>query len=224
MTYDGTVNTQLIEETSLPMGSIIKEQTADRRLYVHVDFLAVNFWLHPKEVLQRIGWSVADMSVEEDIVEVNGVKCRRVLIPRKGNRWKSVLDVKPESGWVPVQWQTWLDGKLTMKLSIRYGVDEKAGPVVKDWSYVRYNDVGDTEKILRGQVSKYSINSGVDDALFTIQFPVGTHVLEKSNGERRYYRQDTDGLKLIDQREYGKRPGKVISNVPYSWEKRITSR
>jgi hypothetical protein len=204
LTFDGQINSSLcVEEARLPMGTIKTSRSADSRLYVHVDFLAVSLWLHPKKMLRDIGWSVDTMTVEKNTVDVSGVACRRIRIPRNTNRWTSAIDVDPARDFVPVQWQTWLDGHLSMKLTIEYEDDKKVGPVVKGWSYAHYK-MGAKERFFEGTVTQYDVNSDVPNSRFKIEFPVGTHVSEETNGNIRYYIQQVDRLVPIKEGDYGR--------------------
>lgn len=186
--FDGQTNAMLVEDSALPMGTIERnQQQAGPDSCVHSDFLAIGLWLYPKDVFRHTRWSVSKMSVEEGIVDVNGVKCRRLRIPRQGGRWTSTVDVALENAWVPVQWQTWCGDKLTLTLRIDYSNDKKFGPVVKAWNYFYIEDDRKTIELRNGRITKYAVNSDVDDTRFSITFPVGTHVTEISkNGTTRH--------------------------------------
>lgn len=199
-TFDGALNASLIQQEKIVSGSIEKKGVANGYVTQNADLLAVNLWLQPQVVLHDVGWSFESMSVEENIIDVEGIKCRRLRVPRGTPRWTSAIDCDAEKGWIPVQWQTWLDGKLTMKLSIEYAKDKKTEPMVKGWVYTNYGKDGEIESSRIAKVTQIEVNIDIDDKNFTIQFPEGTRVTEVVGGignERRQYVQQSGGLKRV---------------------------
>lgn len=225
VTYDGTANALLVADAALPTGSIQQSQSADDKLYVHLDFLAVGLWLYPQEVLERIGWAVARMEVQQECVLVNGRNCRRISIPRTNDgRWKSFLDVDPQADWAPVQWKTLLDGRVSTELEVRYEADEEVGSVISSWSLIRHDDSGEIAKTLKGEVLAYEVNRDIADCEFRIDFPIGTHVVEEvEGGGRKYYRQNGDRLQEMDEREFGKTLEQDITGSAQNRTSRLTA-
>ena len=208
MTFDGETNASLIEETDLPMGSIQRTQVQSRETTVHVDLVALGLWINPKKVVEETGWLISRMSIEESSLDFDGIKCRRIRIPRDpphGHRWTSAVDVSSERDWLPVRWQTWFNGKLTIKLTVKYKTDTEGLPVVEQWAYTRYNEGGESELIRRAQVKQFDVNGDVDESRFSIQFPIGTHVVEEMNSGNRYFIQQQDGLVPLSARDYGRK-------------------
>lgn len=196
-TFDGHLNASLLAEANVRLGSIEKKVVADGHITQNADLLAVNLWLQPQTVLHDVGWSFKNMSVEENTVDIDGIQCRRLRVPRGTPRWTSVIDCDAERGWIPVQWQTWHDGKLSMKLSIKYDDDKKAGPTVREWAYSHYGKKGEIEQSRKAKVTQNEVNGDIDDNSFTIQFPIGTRVSEVIGGvggKRRLFTQGPGGL------------------------------
>jgi hypothetical protein len=203
--FDGQANTSLHEETMLPMAVIERTLTPASIVFTNADFIAVALWMQPAKVLKEIGWSIDKMSMQQDPVDASGVQCRRIRIPRESLRWTSAIDVDPNRKWIPVRWQSWLDGKLSTVLTIDYRNEEEFGPVVNEWVYDRYNEEGEHESISRGRVTRCDLNGDIDDSRFTIKFPLGTHVVENSRGGNRYYIQmPSDLLVPINENDYGR--------------------
>lgn len=205
-TFDTKKNSSLVEQAELPMGTIEKELVPSSRILSNADLLAFGLWHNPKRVLQATGWSYDEMTIEQDPIDVDGVSCRRIRMPRTGGkRWTSAIDVDAENSWLPVQWQRWLDGKLCAKLSIEYKSDKVAGATVKEWRYIAYDDAGSTSIIRRGKVKSFVVNGHIEDSRFSIKFPRGTHVAEVDGGSRKYFIQEEEGLAPIEEKDYGLR-------------------
>ncbi len=198
-TFDGALNASLIQQEKIVSGSIEKKGVANGYITQNAELLAVNLWLQPQVVLHDVGWSFKSMSVEENTVDVEGIRCRRLRVPRGTPNWTSAIDCDAEKGWIPVQWQTWLEGKLTMNLSIKYGDGKKTEPTVKEWVYSSYGKDGEIEHSRNAKVTKFEVNTDIDDNSFTIQFPIGARVSERVGDERRHYIQQSGGLKPLKE-------------------------
>ena len=109
-----------------------------------------------------------------------------------------------------MQWQTWSDGRLTMKLSIQYETDEKVGPVVSGWTYAHYSPAGESDTTRKGHITHCETNVKINPSQFKIEFPVGTRIWEDTPGGRRYYVQKADGMAPVDEpsqtRKFTSRP------------------
>jgi hypothetical protein len=193
-TFDGQLNASLLEQTTKLSGSIEKKRSASGYITQNGDLLAVNLWIQPLLTLDAIRWNVSGMKMENEAIKVDGIECRRIRIPRKNSQWTSFVDADAARGWIPMQWQTWLGGRLTMKLSIQYKTDEKVGPLVSGWIYASYNNVGESKLVQRGLVTHCEANVKIDPSHFTIKFPVGTPIFEDIDGGRRYYMQKVEGM------------------------------
>jgi hypothetical protein len=194
-TFDGQLTASLAEQVGeIGSGSIEKKRTAGGHISQYGLLLPVNLWLQPQLTFNGVGWDVENMKNENDTVDVDGIECRRIRIPRGSSSWTSTLDADAKRGWIPMQWQTWLDGRLTQKLSIQYKTDEKVGPVVSGWTLASYNKAGETETTRKGRVTHCETNVKIDPSHFKIDFPVGTRIWEDIPGGRRYYLQKAEGM------------------------------
>ena len=197
-TFDGQLTASLLEQASHRSGSFEKKRSAGGFISQNGHLLAVNLWIQPQLTLDGIGWNVKGMKVENHPVEVDGIECKQIRLPRKGSPQTSLIDVDAAREWIPIQWQIWQGERLTMKLSIQYGIDKKVGPLVSGWNYVSYNNVGESELIRKGVVTSCDVNVKIDPSHFTIKFPIGTHLWEDIDGGRRYYLQKADGMSPVD--------------------------
>ncbi len=104
---------------------------------------------------------------------------------------------------------------------IHYGEDAKVGPAVKGWIFTHFSSAsqsrlahalkpivdnwafddvnnGGFDNVRKAKVVDYQINGNVDDNCFTLTFPVGTQVSERtSNHKTRQYVQKATGLEPI---------------------------
>jgi len=203
--FNGTANLQFVdqEQTDYPMAIIEKSPSPGAPVLTHVDCWAMALWLYPNEVLEKSGWSPKAKSIEDEVVMVDGVRCRRVRVPRAGG-WTSALDVDAERDYLPVRRQTWLNGRLTSSLTIKYREGE-SGPVVAEWSYVGYDESGKTESIRHARVTHSKVNEEIDDSRFAGDFSLKTHVgVVDEDGSRTYFIQTEDGLQPIGKDQFGR--------------------
>jgi hypothetical protein len=200
-TFDGKETRGYHEQSHFsPTGFL--EKTASPHILRRVELSAIGLWQRPQADL-RASWPKEKMTVDEKPVVVDGIKCRRIRISRGVPEWETALDVDPTRSWVPIQWQMWYHKKPKMKLVIKYGVDAKIGPVVKEWSSTDYNDAGEFEKLCKAKVTHCQINGDIEDSRFTIHFPVGTRVWEMIQPDgRAYYIQKESGLVPIKASEF----------------------
>jgi hypothetical protein len=211
-TFDGVENRELIVEMSLPLGSIEMAKRPIPRITTDMRFLGAALWLYPQLVFNDAAWLDEQMSFEKDKVDVDGIPCTRIRIPRKGKRWTSALDVDLQHGCIPLQWQTWAGGRLSMRVSISYNRSAPnqppTHPVFESWTVAFFDDDGEVEHSIRAQVTKAELNKDLDDALFTIAFPVGAHIAKNDAGVRTYHIQGAGGLQPLDKKDYGRIPSK----------------
>jgi hypothetical protein len=194
--FDGRENRSLLQQTNFPaMGSIEKTNVPSGRIIQNGDLIAIHLWRQPMVSLRAIWAERMIMKVDEELVETDGIKCRRVRFTNGTSQRNMTLDIDPERGWLPIRWQISSADKLSTELKIKYRADPKAGPVVTGWDYTHYDKNGGFDTIRRAKVTQQEINGDIDDQRFTIEFPVGTRVTEKVNEKERHtYIQEAGGL------------------------------
>ncbi len=203
--FDGRVNMRLIEETGFQRtGSVERMDFCDGRITQDANLLGVNLWLQPNVTFLAVGYSLENMRVEQDPVDVDGISCRRIHISRSTPRYVTTIDVDPNKEWVPVQLLSVFDGRPSMKVTIKYGIDKNAGPVVTEWVFTNYNKAGDIEKTRKAKVTQYQVNGEIDDKRFAIEFPIGTLIVERNGNDARYYVQQAGGRVSIKASEFGR--------------------
>jgi hypothetical protein len=199
-TFDGQLNAALHEQGEFRSGSIERKATAGAYISRNTSLLALSFWLQPQLAFKDTNWNTRRLIIENKSTEVNGVKCRRLTIPRSSSNWTSTLDVDADNDWLPVQWQTWLGGRPTMKLEILYTVDQNVGRVVSGWKYTQYDRKDGRIEITRSaEVIKCETNVKIPPQHFTIDFPIGTRIYEDTQTGRRYYTQKPGAMVPIEE-------------------------
>jgi len=193
-TFDGQLNASLVQQAENLSGSIERKSEACGHITQNGLMVAVNLWLQPELTLKHIDWDTSNLTIENEFTEVGGIQCRRIRIPRSSPNWTSALEVDPDKGWLPMQWQTWLNGRLTMKLVIEYENDKNIGHAISGWSYTRYDQAGESELIRSAHVTRCETNVKIAPNRFTIDFPIGTRIWEDIRGARRYYVQKAEGM------------------------------
>ncbi len=205
--FEGSKNCSLCVETLLPMGSIDVEASPSQAILTNLDYLAVSLWRDPKTVLEKIGYSYDDMVLDEKNVVLDGMPCKRVSIPRKGSKsMMSKLDVSDDGNFLPLQWQTWVNGRLQTKLTVKFVNDKQLGSRISEWSYMGHDSKGVANKTRRGKVDSFKVGEDIVDSKFEIDFPAGTHVIKTDAGKRTYFKQNGDKLVPIEKKDFGKLP------------------
>jgi len=199
-TFDGQLNASLLEQAENRSGSFERKREPCGHITQYGLMVAVNLWLQPQLTLKDLGWNTSDLKIENESTEVGGIGCRRIRIPRNSPTWTSALDVDPDKGWLPMQWQTWLNGRLTGKLVIEYANNKNIGRVISGWSYTRYDKAGESELIRGAHVTRCETNVEIPPHRFTIKFPIGTPIWEDIQGARRYYVQKAEGMVPLEKR------------------------
>jgi hypothetical protein len=202
--FDGHECRSLCEQTGFPaMGDFEKRDSPDGPIIQNADLLGIHLWMQSREVLHAVWAQKIAMTLDEKTVEVDGVSCRRICFPSKYTARTGTLDLDPRRGWLPLQWQIWRDRQttqLSMSLTIKYGDDAKNGPVPKGWTLTDFDPDGGFNKIRKAKVADCQINGNVDDDRFTLTFPVGTHVSERTSDHKtRQYVQKAAGVEPVDQ-------------------------
>lgn len=193
-TFDGRLNASLLEQGEKLSGSIERKGVASGLISQNGLVLAVNLWLQPQLTLKDTGWNASKFTIETEPVQLGAINCRRIKIPRDSNKWTSALDVDADKGWIPMRWQTLLDGHLTLELLFEYAVDKNVGPVIRGWKFTRYDKSGQSEVIRTATVTHYETNVNIAPNKFTIDFPIGTPIWEDIPGGRRYYVQQAGAM------------------------------
>jgi hypothetical protein len=183
-TFDGQLNASLLHQAEKLSGSIERKAVAGTYISQNSALLAVNLWLQPQLAFKDIGWNTSGLTIENESTDVDGIKCRRIRIPRSSRNWTSTLDVDADKGWLPVQWQTWSNGRRAMKLVIEYGTDHNVGHVVSGWNYTHYDQAGAIELIRTADVTRCETNVDIAADRFTIDFPIDTTIWEDTPGGR----------------------------------------
>jgi len=205
-TFDGQLNAALHEQGEFRSGSIERKATAGTYISQNTSLLALNLWLQPQLAFKDIGWNARGLTIDNESTDVNGIKCKRIKIPRSSRNWTSALDVDADNDWLPIQWQTWLGGRLTMKLGIDYAVDQNAGRVVSGWKYTHYDHAGNIEQTRTAEIINCETNVEIAPHDFTIDFPIGTPIWEDTPAGRRYYVLEPSGMVPVEKQKRKPKP------------------
>ena len=139
-TFDGLEYRTYIKQGTFPQSGSIEKKAIASGPILYMELMAIELWSHPKFVLRP--FKSEEMRVEDDLVEVDGTTCRRIRLQRAGSNRLSTIDVNPKLDCVPVQLQNRSGDRPSMKLTIKYDVDPKIGPVVKEWVHTNYDSAG----------------------------------------------------------------------------------
>jgi hypothetical protein len=135
------------------------------------------------------------------------VKFQRVLMPRRGDdqRREEACWVSPARDDVVVHWSTKTSPTSSWEGSIKYKKDKTHGWVPWEWSSIT------EQHIYECKVAAYTINEKIDPAVFALEFPPGTAVLEQLAPDvrkaRQYVVQNDGSKRMISYEGFGDRAG-----------------
>lgn len=207
--FDGRESRSIrIGGTHLVLGTLQRDGKPLDILTVYTHETAYYLAYSPADFLDRVGCDVGNITVRATDVDVDGRKCFELTMPRKRpSKWIARLYVDPARDYVPVALKHELDGALYNHVAIEYTKDQAAGWRVTGWTNEQFNAKGKLKETTWGKVTRCTVNEPLDDALFRLEFPVGTHIDEiTERGETKgYFKQGKKGeLIPIEKAEYGR--------------------
>jgi len=156
----------------------------------------------PHEQLRRYElFDPARMEITSKNVQCDGSPCIELTL--KSTKRKAaamVFFVDPAKDLHVVKLVQTFNGEPRMQFDVELVPDQKIGWRLSNWRSERADDEEPEGKFITNVVKKFAINEPIDDATFTIKFPVGTHIAE--NG--RYFIQESDkSRREISEKEFG---------------------
>jgi hypothetical protein len=206
--FDGQTYKTLMQNTEAvrPHAIIDKSDPPNRMLTNYSDAKA--FWLafDPQLYFDRRGYDHAEMRIGQRQEFRDGHDCVHLLLPRRNKNWVGEVYADKTRAYIPVQFIERLSGAIASQIDIEYVPNKEVGWVVSSWHRTQFDKNGRATGSWQGVVQKVDINTELDNDLFALQFPTGTHVVEITNRGRKPRIQLKDGsLKPIKAREYGAR-------------------
>ena len=206
--FDGDSNKSLHAAGPIPLGGITKATLPADSLTVSTNIIAI-LWTHsPVRQLERQAYHVQQMTVRESHIQCDGIDCMQLSIPRgkpgSKNKWTGFVYVDPAREYLPIRFVQELNGQRRSAYSIKYVPDSQIGWRISEWTEDRFDETGRLDYTLSGRVTACMINKPVSDDTFAIEFPIGTHVVERDGVAEKYFIvEGGEQRKYIPQSEYG---------------------
>jgi len=206
--FDTVYDRHLIEGAPyFPLGEITRGGKPCDTLTIHNNEMALWLWFSPVARLQRFRCPLEKMTVSQLHVSRDGHDCVEVSLPQSSLAWKILIYADAARDYLPLQFVHQNNGRVTYDLSIQYVRDETVGWRVSAWSDKFFSTSGAVARSSCYDVKRCSINKPLDDGVFAIEFPNGTHVIEKDRGAKTFFIVLADGKRqYIPEREYGALP------------------
>ena len=201
--FNGKVYKTLVESELMPLGSFDRRGRAGDQVTRNYYQNALWLWCNPIQLMEKVVWDIKRMRLNGVPTIIDGVECARFSVPRKSPGWLSYVYVDLSAAHLPRRWEVLYKGKLLDKLTIQYQKDPSGIAYVSQWSSVRYSSAGKLEAMCLAKVEKCELNKPIDDNVFELDFPMGTHLYEELGDSRRYYIQEASGMREIKETEYG---------------------
>jgi hypothetical protein len=168
----------LIEGNYWPRGTITTQCPIDNATIGRMT-LAVPMWLAyaPQLWLTRQGYQVDQLKV----IDVGGMqqerRCIKLSMPRTGGLWTGFVYVDPERNYQLLRFVGESGGKVRSDYQIIYADHERDGTIISKWVNNYFDNSGEVFQAFAGTVKRASVNEPLDEALFKLEFPVGTQVI-----------------------------------------------
>ena len=101
-----------------------------------------------------------------------------------------------ERGFLPLAFHYIIRGKVIAVIDLEYRLDAIYGSVPASWNFTLTSTAGALQEAARASVTNYEINKPISESTFTIQFPPGTQVVDKRDGETYEVPRDGSGKSL----------------------------
>lgn len=185
--FDGVLRQSFQPEAAVDydQGVIGGAAASDHWTQAHLSALTLAFRPHlsPLPELNATNFSLVSIDAEWD-----GVPCF-VIDERPGVREGGVHDTL----WIdarsnlPVRWESDVSGQRSFEAEIQYAPDAEVGFVPSWWRVTSYlTPDGSMSQRVEGSVVEYSINEDIPEETFRIEFPAGTRVIDRRQGEMEY--------------------------------------
>ncbi len=204
--FNGNANKMLLEEGLILLGNIEDADNPEGQLTVNTQLLPLWLSYSPVELLSRLGYQTTGMVHRELKEHHNGVECDVLAIPRGTSASEVLVYVDASIGYLPVRLATSYRGTPRQDISITYKPNASVGWIASKWESRYFNHDGGLERSLTGEATAVSINEPLEDSLFELQFPTGTHIVWHKEDGDEYYIQDLGKVRPISEMEYGVLP------------------
>ncbi len=202
--FNGVFNSGFFKQGQAAVGEIDRRGKANRDLVADLDVLAIHLWLNPTRLLESVKYRVDNREPPRTIGKNGAERLWRLQLVRSLPNWSGLIEVDPARGFAPTRFQTQLRGRVSMDVAIQYMNSDGRIPVIQGWEVLRYGDSGKLEATRKGTLAEHSVNQNIDDSVFTVTFPIGAHVTERIDGEKRYFAKRANGLEPIEKEMYGR--------------------
>lgn len=160
----------------------------------------------PHEQLRRNKlYDPARIEITNENAECDGSPCIELTLrSTKKKQAAMVFYVDPAKDFRIVKLVSTFNGEPRMQYDMKLEPDQKIGWRLSKWRTEWADDDEPEGKFVTNVVKKCAINEPIDDAIFSVKFPVGTHVHD--NG--RYFIQETEeSRREISLKEFGVQRG-----------------
>jgi hypothetical protein len=202
--FDGKQNRDLYLGTRIPMGHINDAKIPSESLTHHVELAPLWLAYSPLTYLEKHkNLSLSKMRIAKEVMTCGDRQCLELSVEAGPNKNASfVLHVSATSDYRPLRWSTLVNGVPRHETTLKYDPKREAVWSLSEYSTSIYDSVGEVSLNIVGVVKKQWVNEALDKAVFIIDYPEGTHVME--NGAT--FIQKAGKLQPIEQKQFGAIP------------------
>lgn len=195
------------------MGSFGKPGTRmDSHVYV-ANCLPILFWSDPLYVvtsyrIPKSAWSLlhqpnVSRSSDLDVTMFSEQRFGR----NKTHLVSTVVTVMKHPPHLPTQVTRLRNGKPRFIYQLQYSQHRECQWKLDSWGYQQLNNDGVVMKLREGEVLSFDYGIQLAESEFSLEFPIGAHIVEyRANGNRYWLQSAKDSMDEMSAEDYGKRP------------------
>lgn len=199
--YDGRNRIQLGER----LASVEQASTPQHAINNSVELWPLWLAHWPADQLQRHeGFDLERMEITGDEVICGEAACIELTLPSEHNKESNyAIYVDPAKDLHIVKLISSYKGVPRLQFDVELIPDKEITWRPASWRSELANESNPEGTFIRNVVKNFAINEPIDESVFTVKFPIGTHVFD--NG--KYFIQEPNGTRReISEREFGAMP------------------
>lgn len=125
----------------------------------------------------------------------------------RGNRSSALVTVMKQPPYLPVHVTRSMNGEVRTVYKLEYSKHSKCDWKLDSWTHQQLSRKGVVETARRGNVLSFDDGERLPDSVFSIAFPVGTHLIEYlPDGQRFWLQSANDTRTPMSEADFGKLP------------------
>jgi hypothetical protein len=166
-----------------PIGVIENAKTPSSSVTNHVELRALWLSYSPLEFLKQYKIPLAELQVAEEELTFDGSPCLAISSQAGPNHeMRFLLHVADTPDHRPLRWSMSYKGMPRRLITLRYDAAANDEWALSGYSTTTFHQKGGVSLAIEGVVKNRRVNEILDEAVFTIDYPEGTRVMQNGAG------------------------------------------